>query len=183
MLNSEEYINAATFRDQIGVMCNYLRNDKVRVSFQRIGDLFDNQKASIRQQLTKYKRGPVGLGRTPELSKVQRFIISQEIHKFHEKKHFPTYDEISDLIYLKFNKHINQDTLRNYLQEDLKKALTIIITILTPSFLVFLISSCSILTNAETKIGQMPEKLESLYLRTTTKRQLHLQFQDRENCQ
>ena len=88
MLNSEEYINSATFRDQIGVMCNYLRNDKVRVSFQRIGDLFDNQKASIRQQLTKYKRGSVGLGRTPELSKVQRFIISQEIHKFHEKKTF-----------------------------------------------------------------------------------------------
>ncbi|KAK8882712.1 hypothetical protein M9Y10_045353 [Tritrichomonas musculus] len=88
MLNSEEYINSATFRDQIGVMCNYLRNDKVRVSFQRIGDLFDKQKASIRQQLTKYKRGSVGLGRTPELSKVQRFIISQEIHKFHEKKTF-----------------------------------------------------------------------------------------------
>ena len=120
MLNSEEYINAATFRDQIGVMCNYLRNDKVRVSFQRIGDLFDKQKASIRQQFTKYKRGPVSLGRVPELSKVQRYIISQEIHKFHEKKHFPTYDEISDLIYLKFSKHINQDTLRNYFQEDLK---------------------------------------------------------------
>ena len=37
-----------------------------------------------------------------------------------KKKHFPTYNEISDLIYLKFKNHINQDTLRNYFQEDLK---------------------------------------------------------------
>ena len=36
------------------------------------------------------------------------------------KKFFQTYIAISDLIYLKFHKHFNQDTLQNYFQVELK---------------------------------------------------------------
>ena len=119
LVNSEEYKNATTFREQVGLIADTVRNDLYHVSIKRIADLFGKNKASVHQQIKKYHRGKRPNGRPRELSKAELNIIKSEIRKYHLNNRYPTYDEIADMIYLRFHKYLLQDTLRNYFQEEL----------------------------------------------------------------
>ena len=38
-IEHEDFRSARTFCEQIGILCNFLRNDRINVSYQRIGKL------------------------------------------------------------------------------------------------------------------------------------------------
>lgn len=73
----------------------------------------------MHQQIIKYHRGKRPNGRLRELSKAELDTIKTEIYKNHLNNRYPTYDEIADMIYLRFHKYLLQDTLRNYFHEEL----------------------------------------------------------------
>ena len=80
-IESEEFKNAVFFRQQVGVLCRFLRTDTIRVSFERIAQIFGKNKNSIKYQLEKYLNGPNINGRPPLLNSQQRIFLENEIER------------------------------------------------------------------------------------------------------
>ena len=116
-VTDEKYKNAQTFREQIGIMCYYLRNEDIRVSYGRIANIFQVKKSKIKKQETKYINGANPDGRPRALAKIEQDYMIEEIQKLHDKQIYPTYPQIADILYFKFNKIFKADTLRNYIQD------------------------------------------------------------------
>lgn len=56
-IDDPNYINADTFRSQIGTICKYVRTDTLNVSFDRIGRVFDEPGHCVMMQYNKFNRG------------------------------------------------------------------------------------------------------------------------------
>ena len=67
-INQIDYIMAGSFCEQIGVLCSHLRNPPLKVSYERIGKLFDESRHLIWDMEKNYKRGPGIDGRPCTLS-------------------------------------------------------------------------------------------------------------------
>ena len=120
--SQSDFINAKSFREQLDVLFNYLHNDHIRVSFERIAKLFGVSKQSVNNQYLKLQKVILPDGRPPSLTDEEISIIEQEIERLHltpGSPIYPSYYDIFDFINLKFNKSIQLDTLRHILKNKL----------------------------------------------------------------
>ena len=117
-IQSPDYWQAETFRDQIGHICKFLRNGSINVSFERIGHLFNENKHTIWDQYQKYQLGDRPDGRPASLTEKEQIDVSMYIQSLHSATNpiFPTYNDISFYITNKFNKVIIDDTLRHIIK-------------------------------------------------------------------
>lgn len=121
ILNDERWINATTFRNQCTIIKTYLRNGRVNVSFERLGEMFGG-KHCVEKQIKKIEREErneiMDIGRPPLLSDTQRFKLIDLINDLHQRKYYPTYDEVRILIEDEFNILLTDDQVRNYLRNN-----------------------------------------------------------------
>lgn len=117
-LQSPEYWQATTFRDQIGHLCKFLRAGPINVSYERIGQLFNESKHTIWDQYQNYLKGDRPDGRPASLTEKEQLDVANYIQTLHSATNpiFPTYNDISFYITNKFNKTILDDTLRHIIK-------------------------------------------------------------------
>ena len=116
VLESDEFANAADYREQVGILCKTLREElDPPLSYERIGTIFSPPKspAAIREQYLKYKNGVLQNGRPPLLSSEEILELEKNIEKHISEEGFPTYEDISDLIITLFNKYIALPSVRS----------------------------------------------------------------------
>lgn len=113
-LNDVFYQVCETFTDQIGILCKYLRNNGLLVSYERIGKMFNKSRFVVFNHHTNYLRGYRYDGRPTILSNEEIEILQNKIKELHSSfpPKYPTYAEILDMINEMFNKTIRIDTLR-----------------------------------------------------------------------
>ena len=116
-INDCFYHIATTFTEQIGIICNYMRNEKVWVSYERIGKIFHKTRFDIKNHHKKYLKGVRPDGRPLSLTKEELSIVKNEILTMHSLNppSYPTYEDILDFIEKQFNKNLRTDTLRKLL--------------------------------------------------------------------
>ena len=56
-INSIYYHETTCFRDQVGIICQFLRNDSIKVSYERIGKIFEETAHCIWDQHQNFCRG------------------------------------------------------------------------------------------------------------------------------
>ena len=120
-INDPEYINADSFRSQIGTICKYVRTETINVSFERIGKVFDETGHCVMIQYNKFNRGPTLDGRPAKLNDGQIALVKNYIDGFiTENGHlkFPTYNDVADFISEKLNKYLIPDTLRHIIRNN-----------------------------------------------------------------
>lgn len=102
------FIEATSFRDQVGILCTYLRNEQVRVSYERIAKLFpDTTKQTVQNQYNKYSRTPKGIGRPEKLNEEDIQKNYEEIIRLHSHQPYPiypTFNDIFDFVHLTLKK-------------------------------------------------------------------------------
>lgn len=118
-----QFINANSFKDQVGILCQYLRNDLIHVSYERIAQLFPHtSKQSIQNQHKKFLRVPQNVGRPEKLTEQDMAEISSEITRLHSHQPYPIYPtflEIFDFVRIKLKKIVKLDTLRKKIHKKL----------------------------------------------------------------
>lgn len=117
---SPEFQNAQTFTQQIGILCQHLRNSMIRVSFERIGSIFNKTRQCVEYHNDQYYKDSKPNGRPPDLTEEQLMQVQNEIIRLLTNPDgpiYPTYEEISDFIYFSFDIIIDPSTLRHYLHE------------------------------------------------------------------
>lgn len=112
-IHSQEYLSATCFRDQIGIICSYLRNEECHVSFQRIGLLYGKNSYSIKYQFDKYVGEVKSNGRPPTLDQNELKILKDEIERILNDDDNPTYDYLTNFINGETHKNISQKELRS----------------------------------------------------------------------
>lgn len=111
-----DYVMAGSFCEQIGVLCSHLRKPPLRVSYERIGNLFDESRHLIWDMEKNYLRGPGIDGRPLTLNEEELQTLKEYLDCLMFNPAFPiypTFPEIADLICEKFHKYVSLDTLRH----------------------------------------------------------------------
>ena len=108
LIASEEFIYVKSFRDQVGIACKYLHNDEIRVSFERLGELWGKHKFSIMHQYKKYSQGVMPTGRPALLTDIESQVLKSEIERYFAEEGNPTYEYLSDFIQEKKSTNIFQ---------------------------------------------------------------------------
>lgn len=62
-VNQSKYIYAKTFCKQVGILCSYLINNAIDVSFARIGEIFGKTRGIIYDQYKNYIRRDTNNGK------------------------------------------------------------------------------------------------------------------------
>lgn len=94
-----QFINANSFKDQVGILCQYLRNDLIHVSYERIAQLFPHtSKQSIQNQHKKFLRVPQNVGRPEKLTEQDMAEISSEITRLHNHQPYPIYPTFLEIL-------------------------------------------------------------------------------------
>ena len=114
LMENNDFQNAITLRDQIGIACEYLRTKSNNISFNQIALFFQKNKAIIWKQYQKWKKGKRGNpGRPSILNDEQyQFIVQYVQYQFSEKKPV-TYDQLLDIVEYKYGITLKIDTLRH----------------------------------------------------------------------
>lgn len=115
-ISQHEFIYARSFCEQVGILCSYLRNSSINVSFSRIGNIFDVSRSTIFDQLKNYTRGESVNGRPPILNDDEVFNLVSYIQGCHinnEYAIYPTFQDIQDYIHEVFHKDMRYNTLYN----------------------------------------------------------------------
>lgn len=126
-INQQEYINARTFCEQIGILSSYLRNNSINVSLARIGEIFGVSRSTIFDQLKNYMRGDAKNGRPSLLTNDELYQMITFIQGCHINEAYPIYPsflDIQDYIYQQFRKDIKYDTLYHIITCQLKDLFT-----------------------------------------------------------
>ncbi len=113
-----DFIYATTFREQIGIICEHIHNDFYKVSYERIGKIFHENKFAVRHQHYKYLYGKGQQGRPSKLNEEQITKVIQKIYSYHTNPGFsiyPGFDDIEEFIFSEFNIQIKRNTLRHIL--------------------------------------------------------------------
>lgn len=101
MLSDDEWKNAKTFRQQCLIIKKYLRTETVNVSFERLGEMFGG-KHCVEKQIKKIEREEndemMKIGRPPLLSEMQTSQLIRLIQEMHERKYYPSYEEIRNIM-------------------------------------------------------------------------------------
>lgn len=94
-----QFINANSFKDQVGILCQYLRNDLIHVSYERIAQLFPyTSKQSVQNQHKKNLRVPQNVGRPEKLTEQDMAEISSEITRLHNHQPYPIYPTFLEIL-------------------------------------------------------------------------------------
>lgn len=113
-ISQENFINAKSFRDQIGLLCQFLRNDELHISYQRIGYVFGETSHCAMMQHKKFLKGSLCDGRPPCLNDDEIENVKNFVKKLHtESKVFPTYNDVQEYIFSRFRKSLLPDTVRH----------------------------------------------------------------------
>lgn len=111
-IDQVDFCMAGSFCEQIGVLCSHLRKDPLKVSYQRIGDLFGESRHLIWDMEKNYNRGPGIDGRPCSLTDSELQHLKEYLDRLIFNPAFsiyPTFPEICDLIYEHFKKYISLD--------------------------------------------------------------------------
>ena len=114
-IESDEFIAAKTFREQVGILTRVLRSEKEDpVPYHIIGDIFTKSRspAAISLQEDKYNEGVKANGRPPLLTEEEKRMVKQSIENHIQEEGFPTYEDISDMIIELFDKYIALPSIR-----------------------------------------------------------------------
>ena len=113
-INTTEFKEASTYREQIGVLCTQLRNDteKPVISYNTIGSLFSRTGGAIKAEEKKFCKGPTKNGRPTILNSEEEKQLFKIIEDMIEKEGFPTLIDIQDAIYTNFGKVLITATIR-----------------------------------------------------------------------
>lgn len=118
--SSSQFKGAFTFSDQIGIICKTMRSDTIRVSYQRIADVFGVSRQLVRKDHQKYIRG-IGIdGRPSKLNQEELNQIENEIRMLHLMESYPSIDYISTFISTRFHKFLYTDTIRHIIRNNFK---------------------------------------------------------------
>lgn len=110
----DEYQDAETLRDQIGILCYYLRDMRDQpVPYEVIGDFFDLSKGDVAYHEKKYKNPPRNNGRPPLLTEDEVTEMLAFIGDSFANDQAPTYQMINDHIFEVFRKEVKMGSLRN----------------------------------------------------------------------
>lgn len=52
-----DFVYATTFREQIGIICEHIHNNFIKVSYKRIGEVFGENKYAVRNQHNRFLYG------------------------------------------------------------------------------------------------------------------------------
>lgn len=115
LIKNQAYIFCNTFIEQVGFLCENLRNEKIRVKYRQIGDVFGISRQKARKLHMKFTRGIGRDGRPPCLNENELDILEREIKRLHSMSIYPTINQITKFIYGNFNKYIYVDTIRHIL--------------------------------------------------------------------
>lgn len=118
-LESDEFLMARDYRDQVGIMCRVLRDEMDNsFSYEKIGCFFEPNKSpsAILQQEKKYKEGSKQNGRPPLLSDEEIETLKILIQERIEDEGYPSYEDISDIIVDNFNKFIALPSIRTIIK-------------------------------------------------------------------
>jgi len=118
LVNSDEFISAENFRQQVGLICQSLRTDTVNVSFERIAFLWGKHKWSIQDQLRKYIAGPRPNGRPSLLTQQEMQILHNEIERYLNHEGNPTYEYLSVFVQDELKKSISTEALRHMIRNN-----------------------------------------------------------------
>lgn len=113
----QTFINAQTFREQIGLACQHFRQEKYQISYRRIGEMWFVNKGIVKDQETKYKNGVLSDGRPPCLKEEELHELFNYINT-HVDESCLTYDEINEFVYVALHKEINKETLRHIINRN-----------------------------------------------------------------
>ena len=113
--SSEEFTSATNFCSQVGIICSYVRTDRIRISYVRIGNMFGKSKQCVNDMHKNYMRGIGQDGRpallnNDELEKLKNYILM--LHTAEPYSIYPTIEEISSFIIDNFVKYLKHDTIR-----------------------------------------------------------------------
>ena len=128
-LETDEFLNTTTYREQVGVLCKLLRDDlqPSPLSYEKIGHLFTPSRSpsTIREQEIKYKEGVKQNGRPPLLTPDEEALLKDLIYQYIENDGYPTYEDISDIIIETFGKYLAIGSIRSFLKRmpDFKSAI------------------------------------------------------------
>lgn len=122
VFQSDEFQNATTYREQIGIMCDQLIGTFDGITYQQVGNFFGVHKGTISKEYKRYQSFRRVNGRPRSFTDEEMEIIAAFIrHKF-DLGDPPTYDEIGVFAQESFCKTVLPGTLRSiiYGMEDFK---------------------------------------------------------------
>lgn len=113
--SSEEYTSATNFCSQVGIICSYVRTNRIRISYERIGSMFGKSKQCVNDMHKNYMRGVGQDGRptllnNEELEQLKNYILT--LHTADPYPIYPTIEEISSFIIDNFGKYLRHETIR-----------------------------------------------------------------------
>lgn len=116
------FCHAQSFTEQVGILCSYVRNDNIRISFERIGAQFGKTKQSVEKHLKKYQSGKKPNGRPSILTQTELLNLEFEIRRLITNPTGPiycTYEDLSDFLYFTYGKYIEPNTLSHIIHRKL----------------------------------------------------------------
>ncbi|KAK8882009.1 hypothetical protein M9Y10_044648 [Tritrichomonas musculus] len=105
-INRPDFIFATTFRQQVGIICEHIHNNFIKVSYERIGKVLNENKYAVRHQHNKYLYGKNTNGRPSKLNDEQIQKVIQKIYSYHTNPGFsiyPGFDDFEEFIFNEIN--------------------------------------------------------------------------------
>ena len=118
-INSDDFIGAATYREQVGVLCNKLRDSTKdeKIPYRVIGKLFGVSGSAVHDEQNKFNKGTKKNGRPTLLSEEETAKLDDIIADLIKSDGYPTIIDIQDSIYENFNKVVTTPTIRTTLNK------------------------------------------------------------------
>lgn len=114
MIESEEWQQCTSFREQCRVIKQYLYNGRVMASLGRLGAMFGG-KHCVEKQFRKIDRddnGGASVGRPTLLTEEELNQTTAKISELHLEHHFPTFNEIAVIIEEETGKTLSNNQVR-----------------------------------------------------------------------
>ena len=119
---SEEFINAKTKREQIGIVHDKLCSDKKTGFTQEIAaSLFEMSRSAFKKHVDKYQNGVKKSGKPKILNEGQISELAKWLEEHTSVEDWPTYSDISDFCFEKFNVHIMRNTIVKFMKREFKQ--------------------------------------------------------------
>ena len=83
LIQSDTYIFANTFIEQVVFLCENLRTQTIFVKYHQIGDVFGISRQKARKLNLKFMRGVGRDGRPPCLTNEEIILLDNEINRLH----------------------------------------------------------------------------------------------------
>ena len=120
LCDREEFINANSFREQLGITVKELNvnaDSSYRWSQNSIGELFGMSRSNVIKQYNKYKNGVQKIGAPTILTLSEQTHLSKWLNEQLTLKEYPTLETIADYIMVHFKKDILLNTLRKFIAD------------------------------------------------------------------